>query len=267
MMKFKKIYIEITNICNLDCPFCSKDTKEKRSMTIEEFDTILKKIDKYTDYIYLHVKGEPLLHKDLDKLLDIASSYNKKVNITTNGTLLKEKEELLKHPAIRQINISLHNEKNNLEDIFAVVDKLKDKIIVLRYWTYSKERTDIVDKVLDHYKISTTSVDKHIKLRNNLFLDKQEEFVWPSLDNDYYNENGTCYALKDQLAILSDGTIVPCCLDSSGIIDLGNIYKDSLEDVINSKRFIDMKNGFNNRKVCEELCKKCSFKDRLLTNK
>ena len=266
MMKFKKIYIEITNICNLNCRFCSIDNRIKKSMTPIEFETILKKIDKYTDYIYLHVKGEPLLHKDIDKILDIAYKYNKKVNITTNGTLLKEKENILKHPVIRQINISLHNEKCNLDDIFDVVDILKDKIIVLRYWTYNKS-TDIVDKVLEHYNISTDTVDKHIKLKNNTYLDKQKEFIWPSLDNNYYHEEGTCYALKDQLAILVDGTVVPCCLDGSGVINLGNIFKEELEDIINSRRFIDMRNGFNNRKCTEELCKKCSFKDRLLTNK
>jgi len=267
MMKYKKIYVEITNICNLNCSFCSKDNRVKESISVENFETVLKKINDYTDYIYLHVKGEPLLHDDLDKLLDKAYKYNKKVNITTNGTLLKEKEDILRHPSIRQINISLHNEKNDLEEIFEVIDKLKDKIIILRYWTYSKERTDIVDKILKYYNISTESVDKHIKLKDNLYLDKAEEFIWPSLDNDYCNEKGFCYALKDQLAILVDGTIVPCCLDSNGVINLGNIYKDDLVDVINSKRYQDMKKGFQNRICTEELCKKCSFKDRLLTNK
>ena len=265
MMKFKKIYIEITNICNLNCSFCSKDNRVKESISVSNFEKILKKINDYTDYIYLHVKGEPLLHKDLDKLLDLAYKYNKKVNITTNGTLLKEKEDILNHKAIRQINISLHNEKNNLEDIFNVIGN-KDKIIVLRYWTF-KESTTTVDKVLKHYNISTNTVDKHIRLKNNIFLDKGEEFIWPSLDNDYYNEKGFCYALKDQLAILVDGTVVPCCLDSEGIINLGDIYKDNMDSIINSKRYQDMKKGFQNRICTEELCKKCSFKDRLLTNK
>lgn len=271
MMKFKRIYIEITNVCNLNCSFCSKSNREKKTITVDEFEIILKRINDYTDYIYLHVKGEPLLHPNLDKLLDIASKYNKQVNITTNATLLKEKKDLLKHPAIRQINISLHSENNKdnyLEDIFETIDEL-DKIIVLRYWILKdkNELTEIVDKVLKHYNLSTNTVDKHIKIKNNLYLDKQEEFVWPSLNNGYYNENGYCYALKDQLAILSDGTIVPCCLDSEGVINLGNIYNSSVEEIVSSKRFKEMKEAFSNRKVCEELCKKCSFKDRLLTNK
>ena len=273
MKKFKKIYIEITNICNLNCSFCSKDNRVKESISVENFESILKKINDYTDYIYLHVKGEPLLHPQLNKLLDIAYKYNKQVNITTNGTLLTQSVDIINHKAIRQINISLHSENNKdnyLDDIVNSVEKLKNKIVVLRYWTLKDTKsTEVVDKVLKHYNLSTTSVDKekHIKIRDNLFLDKAEEFIWPSLDNDYYNENGTCYALKDQLAILVDGTVVPCCLDSNGIINLGNIYKEELIDIINSKRYQTMKKSFQNRKCSEELCKKCSFKDRLLTNK
>ena len=280
MKKFKKIYIEITNICNLSCSFCSIDNRLKTSITPEKFEETIKKIDKYTDYIYLHVKGEPLLHPNLKELLNIAYKYNKHVNITTNGTLLNEKIDILIHPAIRQINISLHSENNKdnyLEDINRNVEKLKDKIIVLRYWTLKDNKlneisTGIVDKIISNYNLSTDTVEKikndnHIKLRDNLYLDKQNEFIWPNLDNDYYNEIGTCYALKDQLAILVDGTVVPCCLDSNGTINLGNIYKSNLEDIINSDRYQKMLKGFQNRKACEELCKHCSFKDRLLTNK
>ena len=125
-------------------------------------------------------------------------------------------------------------------------------------------RAEDIEEVYNRIKLYNK---KKMDESDNLYLDKQEEFVWPSLDNDYYNEIGTCYALKDQLAILVDGTVVPCCLDSDGVINLGNIYKENLEDIINSNRYQTMKIGFCNRKVTEELCKKCSFKDRLLTNK
>lgn len=279
MKKFKKIYIEITNICNLSCSFCSIDKRVKETITLEKLENILIKINDYTDYVYLHVKGEPLLHPELDKILELCQKYNKKVNITTNGTLLKEKEKILLHPTVRQINISLHSENNKanyLEEIFETVDELKDKIIIFRFWTMDngemdQKSTEIVNKINNYYKLSSeivekTNKEKHIKIRDNLYIDKANEFIWPSLDNDYYNDQGTCYALKDQLAILVDGTVVPCCLDSNGVINLGNIYKQNLEEIINSKRYQEMKHNFSNRKVCEELCKHCSFKDTLLTN-
>ena len=279
MKKFKKIYIEITNICNLSCSFCSVDNRIKDKITLEKLEYLLNNINDYTDYVCLHVKGEPLLHPELKGILDLCHKYKKQVNITTNGTLLKERREELKHQAIRQINLSLHSENNKekyLEEIFETVDKLREKIIIFRFWTMdngqmNKQSTEIVEKIKEYYSLSTETVErikneKHIKIRDNLYIDKANEFVWPNLNNDYYNDKGTCYALKDQLAILVDGTVVPCCLDSNGVINLGNIYKQSLSEIISSKRYQNMKDGFCNRSAKEELCKHCSFKDHLLTN-
>ena len=267
-------------MCNLSCSFCSKEKRIKALISLEKMEELLKKINDYTDYVYLHVKGEPLLHPELDKLLNLCAKYHKKVNITTNGTLLKEKKEILKNPTVRQINLSLHSEnskENYLEDIFETVEELEDKIIVYRFWTMNEDglnekSTKIVNKIINYYHLSPEIVEKvktenHIKIKENLFVDKAEEFIWPNLENDYYEEEGYCYALKDQLAILVDGTIVPCCLDSDSVISLGNIYQNTLEEIINSNRFQTMKIGFSNHKKVEELCKHCSFKNRFARNK
>ena len=279
MKKFKKIYIEITNICNLNCSFCSKDNRIKESISLTNMEELLNKINDYTDYVYLHVKGEPLLHPKLKEILDLCEKYHKKVNITTNATLLKAKETILSHPDIRQINLSVHSEnqeKNYLEEIFEVTDKLKEKNIVYRFWTMNdnnlnKKSTELVEKIINHYKLSPEIVEKiktdnNIKINSNTYVNKANQFVWPNINNDYYNDKGYCYALKDQLAILVDGTVVPCCLDSDGIINLGNIYSNTLEDIINSSRYQKMRSGFCNRKVTEELCKHCSYKERFDIN-
>lgn len=279
MKKFKKIYIEITNICNLNCSFCSKDNRIKESISLTKMEEVLNKINDYTDYVYLHVKGEPLLHPKLKEILDLCEKYHKKVNVTTNATLVKEKESILNHPAIRQINLSVHSEnkkENYLEEIFAVVDKLKNKNIVYRFWTMEannlpKESTDSVEKIINHYQLSPEIVEKlkkdtNIKINSHTYVNKANQFIWPDINNDYYKETGYCYALKDQLAILVDGTVVPCCLDSNGIINLGNIYNNDLSEIIGSSRYQEMRIGFCNRKVTEELCKHCSYKERFDIN-
>lgn len=279
MKKFKKIYIEITNICNLNCSFCSKDNRIKESISLTKMEEVLNKINDYTDYVYLHVKGEPLLHPKLKEILDLCEKYHKKVNITTNATLVKEKESILNHPAIRQINLSVHSEnkkENYLEEIFEVVDKLKDKNVVYRFWTMEannlpKESTDSVEKIINHYQLSPEIVEKlkkdtNIKINSHTYVNKANQFIWPDINNDYYKETGYCYALKDQLAILVDGTVVPCCLDSNGIINLGNIYNNDLSEIIGSSRYQEMRIGFCNRKVTEELCKHCSYKERFDIN-
>lgn len=278
MKKFKKIYIEITNKCNLNCSFCSKSNKVKKEMNINEFEHIIKEIDDYTDYLYLHVKGEPLLHSNFLDILKICKKYHKQVNITTNGTLLKSRvDDIISSNTVRQINISMQSMTNDkyLIDILDSVDYLLNNTniqIVLRFWAlennqFSNLQTNIIKKIINYFNLED-KILKDIKNKNNitlkshLYINKESLFIWPSLENDYYNEIGTCYGLKTHLGILVDGTVVPCCLDSEGVINLGNIFENSFKDIINSKRSKDIIIGFNNNKVCEQLCKKCSFKDK-----
>lgn len=110
MKKFKKFYIETTSICNLACSFCPPTHRQAQFIKVEDFRKILDDIKPHTDYIYFHVKGEPLLHPKIDQLLDISHEKGFKVNITTNGTLLpKVRHKLLGKPALRQMNFSLHS--------------------------------------------------------------------------------------------------------------------------------------------------------------
>jgi len=63
---FKKIYLEVTNNCNLDCSFCIGNKRNKKFISKEEFKIILDKVEGYTNYLYFHVMGEPLLHPDIN---------------------------------------------------------------------------------------------------------------------------------------------------------------------------------------------------------
>ena len=280
-MKFKKVYIEITNICNLNCSFCIKDNRRKKEMDINEFEHVLKKIDKYTDYIYLHVKGEPLIHSKLDEILMLTNKYNKFVNITTNGVLLKNKINILKkYNNIRQINISLHSENNKInyiEDIMEAVDKLKNIFIVYRFWTLKNNKLDnkmleYLNKIKEKYNINNELYNEiingnNLKISNNIYINKDKEFEWPDISNNYYNENGFCYGLKNQIGVLVDGTITICCLDSFGVSNLGNIFNDDIEIIMNSEKVKNIIKGFNNRKVYLDICKHCSYKERFNKNK
>src|SRR5574344_1889955 len=104
-MKFKKIYLEVTNICNLNCIFCPVNNREKHFMDINDFKFILNALKGYTNYLYFHLMGEPLMHPEINKLIDLGA-LNYKINITTNGYLIKPIKE---NKNIRQINISLHS--------------------------------------------------------------------------------------------------------------------------------------------------------------
>jgi len=262
MKRFKKIYVEITNGCNLNCDFCIKNNRKVEYISIDNFKIILDKLKDYTDYLYFHVLGEPLLHPNINELIDIASE-NFKINITTNGYLINN----IKTKSIRQLNISLHsyNDKYNislneyLDNIFNKIDILKNTYISLRLWVKNKYNKEIIDYINNRYNLYIDYNVENYNINDHIFINNFHEFIWPDLNNNYYNENGTCYALKDHIGILVDGTIIPCCLDSRGVINLGNIYIDNLKNILNNKRVVNMLNNFKKNKKCEELCKHCSF--------
>lgn len=260
--RFKKVYIEITNSCNLNCKFCIKNDRKIEYINIDNFKLILNKLKDYTDYLYFHILGEPLLHPKINELIDIASK-DFKINITTNGYLIKN----IKTNNIRQLNISLHSyddtNKISLEEylnnIFNKIDKLENTYISLRLWVQNTHNKKIIKYINERYNISIDEEVDNYTINNHIFINNFHEFIWPDLNNSYYNEEGTCYALKDHIGILVDGTIIPCCLDTKGIINLGNIYKDDIKDILNDNKVLKMLDGFKNNKKYEELCKHCRF--------
>lgn len=254
---FNRIYIEITNVCNLNCSFCKEDNRPKKYISLEQYKLILNKIKGYTKHIYLHIKGEPLMHKDIDKFIDLANNLGFNVNLTTNGRLIKDNIDILNK--VRQINISLHSYDNldEIKDLFKVVDGITTKVSY-RVWIDNK---DILNLIENYYDIKLEN-NKRTTIRNNLYLDIDKEFIWPDINIKEINDNGTCYGLRRQLGILVDGTVVPCCLDQDGIINLGNIYNDDLDTIINSARALNIINNFRNNKLIEELCKRCGYIDK-----
>lgn len=259
---FKKVYLEITNNCNLSCEFCPHNDRPNKFISLDEYKFILKKLKGYTNYLYLHVLGEPLLHPNINEIIDIGST-NYKINITTNGYLINR---IKNNKNIRQLNISLHsfNDKyitleKYMNDILVSIEELsKYTYISLRLWTKNKYSKEIIKYINKYYNLNIRELKK-CTLKTNVFLDVEEEFIWPDLNNNIYNLYGNCYALKDHIGILVDGTIVPCCLDSKGIINLGNIYKEDINYILNKEKYKNMLLGFKNNKKVEELCKHCNF--------
>lgn len=277
---FKRIYIEITNVCNLNCKFCPKSNRKQQFMSLENFKNIIDKVKNKAQTIYLHVKGEPLLHNNLDEIISYIDKNNLKVVITTNATLLKDKIDILKkYTCIKQINLSIHSITQNtfdnekyLNNIFESVKNLNNIIVSYRLWNIKNIKDNdinkyIIDKIASYYKIDNLlnilKEKNAYEINEKLYINQDIEFIWPSINGNKIIEKGKCLALREQIAILVDGTVVPCCLDAEGIINLGNINNETLEEILNKELTKKIKTNFSNGKITCELCKTCGFLERL----
>lgn len=289
MKKFKKFYIETTSVCNLACSFCPPTQRQARFIKVEDFRKMLDDIKPYTDYIYFHVKGEPLLHPKIDQLLDLSHEKGFKVNITTNGTLLhKAAPKLLGKPALRQMNFSLHsfdghagseNREGYLRKIFNFVREAtaaSDLIVSFRLWNLTR---DNVENSIRHRNRATLALIEEefgldyrieervmpgsgIKIAERIYLNQDIEFDWPDLKAEEDDGRGFCHGLRNQAGILVDGTVIPCCLDGEGVINLGNVYESPFAEIIEGERANRLYEGFSRREAVEELCRKCGYRRR-----
>lgn len=276
MKRFNKIYLEISNICNLKCAFCPGTAQKKHAMTEKEFSALLPKLRPWTDYLYFHLMGEPLFHPNLSRFLELAGEQGFKVILTTNGTLLQQKQEILmSSPALHKVNVSLHAfESNNLSvpfeqyltDCFAFGQAAQGKkLVVFRLWNQGgadKMNGYILNKMESYFPKPWKEGRKGTAIGDKVFLEFGDKFDWPDLTAQEGDDRVFCYGLRDQLGVLCDGTVVPCCLDHEGDLSLGNLHQQSMEDILSCPRAKAIFDGFSQHTAAEELCRKCGYARR-----
>lgn len=276
MKRFRKIYVEISNKCNLSCAFCPGTRRGSLAMSEERFAWLLPRLRPYTDYLYFHILGEPLCHPKLGRFLELAQAQGFKVILTTNGTLLKQKQELLlASPALHKVHVSLHAfEANDLSVPFE--DYLRDcfrfgqmaegnKIVVYRLWNeggQNEMNQIILEQLHEAFPEKWIHRRRGTAIGDRIFLEPGEKFDWPDLSAPERTGPFFCYGLRDQLGILADGTAVPCCLDHEGDIPLGNVFEEDLADILSTPRARAIYDGFSNGQAAEALCKRCGYAAR-----
>ena len=272
----KKAYLEITNVCNLSCAFCPGTRRAKRFMTLEEFKILSAKLRPHTDYLFFHLMGEPLLHPELGAFLAHAGALGFKVILTTNGTLLPAREELLlSAPALHKVNISLQSfEANHRGELgpylsacagFAEKANNADKLCVLRLWNQNgldSLNGEIEALLARHFPKPWPESCRSRKLAERVYLEPGERFDWPDLTGSDRGEACFCYGLRDQVGVLVDGTVVPCCLDHEGDIPLGNLFAQELDEIMSTEKARNIFNGFSQRQALEPLCRRCGYARR-----
>ena len=286
MKKFKQIYIEINNICNLNCSFCPKNKRPKKFMTTEEFDLITDQISPLTNTVCLHLMGEPLLHPNIKEIFELCNKKNLNVYLTTNGTLIKQNLELLKSGCAKKISVSLHSFEandnlNSLDDYLGNVllscKEISDNsqtYIEFRLWNETSDQNakntlnkNIIEKInrIFNTNLVAQSVQPRTSITDKIYISFANVFDWPiNTENKDKNSIKFCYGLRSHFGILCDGTVVACCLDSEGKLALGNIFNSKITDILDSPRAKNIYKGFTDRNTTEEFCKTCTYANKFL---
>ena len=272
---YARVYLEITNICNRSCSFCPGTVRPLRRMTMEEFQIAAGKIREVTEYLYFHVMGEPLTHPLLPDFIRYACSLGFKPAVTTNGTLLKARGKELIEAGVYKVNLSVHSfEDGSYEDYIRYLTDCADfareaseagVLTVLRLWNQGHDdgrNINTEEFFRQHLDGEWKLGGRGYRIRNKLHLEFGDRFTWPDMACEDGGDSVFCYGLKDHFGVLCDGRVIPCCLDREGVIELGNIFTDDLQQVLQGDRAAALREGFKHRKATEELCRKCGYARR-----
>lgn len=275
-----RCYLEITNICNLDCLFCPKTARAPRRLTIDEFELLTDRLVGEVQFLYFHLMGEPLMHPRLPEMVRRAREKGFVPVLTTNGTLLNiEGEhawpiaEPLLDAGLHKLQISIHSHEGNGKDnpeqymhnvmTYAKEAVRRGTIVVLRLWNqggYDSHNDELHDLIANYIPRPWTQRYDGWRLADHLYLEYDQMFEWPDEEHDEYHEDETfCYALRNQVGVLVDGTVVPCCLDHEGSIALGNLKEQILDEILSGPRAKALYDGFTNHTATESLCRRCGY--------
>jgi radical SAM protein with 4Fe4S-binding SPASM domain len=286
---FKRVYLEISNICNVQCSFCPIPEKAQKIMQLEEFERVLMQVAPLTEIVCLHLLGEPLAHPRFAELLSVCEDYNTQIDITTNGLLIGRYEDLiLGSDCVRQVNFSLQSFKDNFPDrdishyltpIFKFTKQAQlrkpELYINYRLWNQKSAAADNAE-VFDHIEREfELEINRNIevgaikskRIWNRLYLHFDSRFEWPSYLLPHQGTQGRCHGTVNHIGIHADGTVVPCCLDKNAAIALGSLKEQSLLNILSSPRFQAMRNGFLNGVLVETFCQHCTYINRFKKGK
>jgi len=287
LKRFKRVYVEITNACNLACPFCAPNEHGARFMSMELFNKCCRELSLITDEITMHLLGEPTFHPLFSEFTDIAADNNLKICLTTNGTLTDHIRRSYRPGKFSQINFSIHALlesdifDKHIDDILRFTGEIKSDdqpFINFRYWSIlnskadsfvSSETKESIEHIVKNIepgfdmnlleRIDTDKKYKSIKITDKIYLHFNNRFKWPDIKDEPFQENGFCLGMKSHFGILSDGEVVPCCLDWKGSSSLGNMSDKTIMDIIETERAKNVSSSFAKHLLPEELCRRCDY--------
>lgn len=263
---------------------CPPVERQKAAMDVEHIKNYLAQAKSYAERICFHVMGEPLGHSSFPEFVKIAEEMGIPLEITTNGTLLNERNQVaLLNKTVVQVNFSVQSffdnfpqadSSNYIDRLLYFTSKAKQEhdnlYINFRLWNLSNDQQDSIQNEQFLRRLEeffTVKINRNVdpafqkskRLQGRIYLHFDSRFDWPDATAKHIRTKGTCYGTRTHIAVHANGTVVPCCLDKEANIPLGNLNHTNLEEILASDRYLNMKKGFEEGILAEDFCQKCSF--------
>ncbi len=252
--------------CNLDCIMCPLGKsiyKGGGPIPQKLFKKIVDELAEYSDWIYqvcLSRNGEPLLNKNIASMIKQLKDVGiKRVNFSTNATALTEKKahELLES-GLDEIRFSIDGvTKETFEKVRQGVEYervLKNclKFIEIRE-KYKDAKTQVqirfVEQKANSHEVQMWKNFWLTKVRKTDVVASKKMHSWSneldglknkSTDPKFVSDRSNihpCISPFSSLEILYDGTVPLCGSDYLRTVTFGNVYKNTLKEIWNSKEF------------------------------
>ena len=268
---FRRVFIEITNICNLKCGFCAAISRPAAYMTLEMFETVASQVKPFAKVVSLHLMGEPFMHPRLPEILRVCSRLGLRVNLVTNGTLLdKFGPAVFGEKCLSQVTFSLHAlaalpAGERLEKLRRLTEFAKSKPgPLIAGFRLRGGREDPFVKETSAYLLSAFSGSSPaggkggaVTLAENIYLNFGALFEWPGRSGKKVKKG--CLGLRHHFAVLCGGEVVPCCADYDGNLSIGNINKRPLADILSGPEAAALRDSIAAKTPMPAYCATCGF--------
>lgn len=281
--------IELTNACGMKCIMCPRGHMKRKIgyISLELFEKIIKQM-KYNTRIVLHHFGDPLLHPQIGKIIEICHKYGIQASFSTNpSSLTKEKIKQILDSKLDYLHISLDGAtKETYEKIRR--GRADYGVAIQNIEKFLKEKNFRKNRKNHNLPITTIAIIRMKETKNEIedfkkqwknkkgidFVEIKDFITWDgsikeitSLADEFSHKYKReyyypCFWPWGKVTVLWDGRVVPCCFDYDAKLVLGDLNKQTLKEIWNSKKMQEFrKQNIENSFPKGHLCINCKERE------
>jgi len=284
--------IEPLNYCNLHCPECfvgnGELTRQKQILEVAGFQKIINQLPSSTAYLTLYFQGEPLLHPEFAKLVQIVNKRGIFTSTSTNGHLLADrgKAREIVQSGLDRLIISLdgttqevYEQYRRNGDFQKIIDGIRNvtelkkelksatpfveiQFLVMRHNEHQIPDIKRLAKQLKADKLSLKSVQIYDFTNGSDLMPENKKYCRYQKQKDGSfrikgRQHNRCLRHWSSAVITCSGDVVPCCFDKNAKYVFGNVFKQSLKEIWHSEKAGNFRQTILLNRKNIDICNNC----------